>query len=211
MSIPDHRIRFPSTRIDFDTDVGVTGQDHDSYPAPGSQARYDHQRLFLIGLLANQSSSAAPSEYREGTLWFDLNTSTLRIRSGDAWVPAAEALALTEPDTNGDVVTLASWYESLQPTLTGLAPEVVFAGHCTASTTTIPIPSGLQSSLDSSSRVFLYINGQLVSPLKVSLIGSPNPTTVKLSGVSLSASDEFVVNIRKITSPTYYTSTVVAP
>jgi hypothetical protein len=211
MAIPDNRIRFPAPRIDFNTDVGLTGQDHDDYPQPSGQARYDHLRLFLIGLLSQQSSFDEPSQFREGTPWFDLNTSTLKIRSGNAWVPLAQTISLTEPDTEGNVVSLADWYVAVQDLLAGLAPEIVFSGVCNADNiTTVEVPETLRSNLAVNSRVFMYINGLLVKPISTSLIGSP-PTTIRLSGLSLSNGDTFTVIIRRVPATTFYGPNVVVP
>lgn len=211
MALPDNRIRFPSTRINFTDDVGNTGQDHDDYPAAGGQARFDWMRMFLVGLLSCQSSYDEPSQYREGTLWFDLNTHTLKIRSSDAWVSAAAAIGLTPPATDGSVVSLADWYTAVQDLLVGLAPEIVFSGQCNAnSITTIEVPAPLQTNLATDSRVFMYINGLLVRPTAVSIIGSP-PTTIRLSGLSLSDGDTFTVIIRRIPSTTFYSPSVVVP
>lgn len=211
MALPDNRIRFPAPRIDFTADVGDTGQDHDSYPAAGGQARYDWMRMFLVGLLSQQASYDEPTQYRQGTPWFDLNTSTLKIRLGDAWVPLSQAITLTEPDTAGNVVSLANWYTTVQDLLAGLAPEVVFSGICNANNiTTVAIPESLQSNLVADSRVFMYINGLLIKPTNVALIGSPL-TTVRLSGVSLSSGDAFTIIIRRVPAASFYGTNVVVP
>ena len=208
---PDNRIRFPAARIDFATDVGITGQDHDNYPMPQGQARYDHMRMTLIGLLAQQASFSEPTQYREGSAWFDLNTLTMKIRKGNSWVSYAEAIALTAPGTSGSPLTLAEWYATVSDTLTSLAPEVVFTGQCSANGTgSITIPQSLQASVVTESRVFLYINGHLVSPLDCSLIGTP-PTGISLSGAVLSAGDTFVVSIRRISPATFLSTSVVVP
>jgi len=199
----------PSAKIDFVNDVGLSGQNHDNYPAPSSQARYDHHRMFLIGLLTQQASFEEPTEYREGSPWFDLNTMSLKIRLGNAWVSYANAISLTTPDTDGNVITLAEWYEAVQDTLTSLAPEVLFSGVCSSnSVSSISIPESLQSSLYADSRVFLHINGALVDPHNCSLVGNP-PTTIRLSGVVLSSGDVFIVSIRRISDATYLPTTIV--
>lgn len=208
-TLPDNRIRLPAAKIDFANDVGLSGLNHDSYPQPSGQARYDHMRMFLIGLLAQQASFEEPTEFREGSPWFDLNVMALKIRLGNSWVSYAEAIPLTEPDTDGNIVTLAEWYTAVQGVLTGLSPEVVFSGICNAnSVTSITIPESLQSALNSDSRVFLYINGALVNPHNCSLVGSP-PTTISLAGVVLSNGDTFIVSIRRIGGDTYLPTTVV--
>lgn len=209
MPIPDNRIRFPATRIDFENDVGETGQDHDAYPAAGGQARYDWMRMFLQGLLSCQSSTEEPTQFREGTLWFDLGTSVLKIRSANSWKPLADAIELETVDSG--VITLATWYTSVQGLLSGLAQEIVFSGQCNADNiTTVEVPETLQSQLATDSRVFMYINGLLVKPTSVSLIGTP-ATTIKLSGLSLSDGDNFTVIIRRVPSTTFYGPTVVVP
>ena len=209
--LPDNRFRLPATKIDFENDVGLTGQDHDLYPAPQGQARYDHMRMAIISLLAQQASYAAPTQYREGSAWFDLNTLTMKIRKGNSWVSYAETIALTEPDSTGQVQTLADWYATASVTLTDLTPEVVFTGQCAANGVgTITIPASLQSSVFVDSRVFLHVNGALVSPLDCSLIGTP-PTSIRLSGVVLSAGDTFTVSIRRISAATFLTTSIVVP
>jgi hypothetical protein len=211
MSLPDNRIKFPATKIDFATTVGVSGQDHDSFPAPG-QARYDHMRMFLIGLLAQQASLTEPIQYRDGTPWFDLNTFSLKIRVGTSWVSYADAIALTEPDDDGKVVTLGAWYAAVQATLVNLAPEVVFSGQCNANNVSlVNLPESIQGKLSSDSRVFLYVNGSLVNPHNCTLLGSPTPTTLRLSGVELSNGDTFVAVIRRISSSTFLGSSIVVP
>ena len=77
--LPDNRLQFPPTRIDFDTQVGITGQAHDLFPGPNQQPRFDWLLCWFIALLANQSSFDEPTQYREGTLWFDLNLNALKI------------------------------------------------------------------------------------------------------------------------------------
>lgn len=104
MTLPDNRIKLPAGEIDFDNTVGTTGQSHDLYPYPGHQPRYDHMRMYLIGLLSQQASFDEPTEYREGTVWFNLNTMALMIRLDNAWVTYADAI-LMEPGT-----TLSQFY-----------------------------------------------------------------------------------------------------
>ncbi len=211
MSVPDYRIRFPSARIDFTTEVGLTGQEHDAYPLAGGQARYDHMRLFLIGLLAQQASLSEPTQYREGTPWFDLNTFTLKIRRGNSWVSYAEAIPLTAPNTDGEVVTLAGWYESVQDILTNLAPEIVFSGNCTDDDTdSITLPESIRTGVHSDSRAFVHINGSLVDPRYCSFVGNP-ATGIRLSNVTLSSGDLFTVSIRRIAGSTFITTSVVVP
>lgn len=95
-NLPDNRLRFPAPTIDFDTEVGTTGQDHDNYPSPNTQARYDWMRMCLLALLSHQASYQAPTQYRDGTVWYDLNTLEFKVWSGGttdgSWVPLAAAI-----------------------------------------------------------------------------------------------------------------------
>lgn len=91
-NLPDNRLRFSSAKIDFATEVGLTGQPHDTYPGPGEQPRYDWLRMWYISLLANQSSYEEPTNYREGTIWFDLNGPTIKIYSESQWKEITEAI-----------------------------------------------------------------------------------------------------------------------
>lgn len=111
MSAPDYRIRFDPTTIDFADDVGTTGQDHDSYPAPGTQARYDWMRMYLIGLLSLQASNEAPTQYRNGTLWFKLDENAIYIRKEDEWVLIADAIVDADGNTLTDLFTRVSTLE----------------------------------------------------------------------------------------------------
>lgn len=103
----DHRIRLPGPRIDFQNDVGLTGQTHDDFPAPG-QARFDHMRMYLIGLLSCQSGQHPPTQYRDGTLWFDQSgeIGVLRIRDREAWRSIAEVVEVAPG------ISLSDWYNS---------------------------------------------------------------------------------------------------
>lgn len=203
--MPDNRIRFPSTKIDFANDVGLASQDHDNYPPPQGQARYDHMRMFLIGLLAQQSSYIEPTEKRDGTPWFDLNTSSLKIWMNGEWHLYSSVISLT---SGSETVSLQEWFESVYGTLASLAPELFFAGVCTITTSDIPIPTNLQSKIYSDSRAFVYVNGTLIDPREVQFIGSPTPTTLRLTTIELEANDTFVISIRRIQSDTFITPNV---
>src|SRR5208283_1637579 len=113
--LPDHRLRFQAPLIQFDTQVGLSGQGHDGFPAPNTQARYDQLRLYLIALLSNQSSYYQPTEYNEGSLWFNLNTETLEINNNNGWVDISNTIKL---DTN---LNLQQWYTAVRTVLTGSA------------------------------------------------------------------------------------------
>lgn len=212
MPTPDNRIRLPSAKIDFATDVGLASQDHDNYPPPQGQARFDHMRMFLSGLLAQQSSFSEPTQYRDGTPWFDLNTLQLKIRTGGAWVPYANTIALEE-DEDGNITSLADWFNSVSTSLGNLAPEITFSGVCTADNqTTINIPESLRTYLFTDSRTFVYQNGLLLDPRNSRLNPGGSPTSVQLlAGDELNNGDSFIIMIRRIPAETYYTPTVSVP
>jgi hypothetical protein len=114
-TLPDNRIRIPAPLIDFENDVGETGQDHDRYPEPG-QSRYDWMRMVLIGLLANQSSYSAPVNFRKGSFWFDLNSNVLKIRTGDGvagteWSETSIAIEVSPG------LTLDNWFQAVSASL----------------------------------------------------------------------------------------------
>jgi hypothetical protein len=200
-----------ATKIDFATDVGVAGQDHDEYPPPQGQARFDHMRMFLIGLLSQQSSYLEPTQYRDGTPWFDLNTLQLKIRISGAWVPFADAVVLEEDDTT--TLTLSDWFNSVSSSLGNLAPEIVFSGTVTADDqTSVTIPTSLRNSLYSDSRPFVYKNGLLLDPRNSRLAPGGSPTVIDLTGGDeLNADDKFTIIIRRIPNDTWYTPNAPVP
>lgn len=206
MPLPDNRLRFPSALIDFASDVGVASQDHDSYPPPQGQARYDHMRMVVIALLSQQASFDEPTEYRNGTPWFDLNTETLKIRLGNEWVNFSDAIPLGEPDTDGNYTTLTEWFETTNAALSSLAQEVVFNGVSTSDgVTDITIPESLRVYIFSDTRCFFYVNGLLIDPRNCDILGT---STIRLSNVSLSTNDEFTVILRRVPSSSFYAPTV---
>jgi hypothetical protein len=206
MPLPDNRLRFSSTLIDFTNDVGIASQDHDNYPPPQGQARFDHMRMVVIALLCQQASFDEPTEYRNGTPWFDLNTNTLKVRTADGWVNYSEVIPLGVPDTDGNYFTLSQWFDTTNAALSSLAQEIVFNGVSTADgVTDITIPESLQEFIFTDTRVFLYLNGRLQDPRNIAIIGV---TTIRLSNISLSNGDEFTVTMRRVPNSSFYAPTV---
>jgi hypothetical protein len=209
MTLPDYRIKFPAPLIDFSADVGLTGQAHDEYPAPGTQARYDHLRLYLIGLLTHQASYLSPFEYSEGTIWFDLNTTALKTYFNNQWQEIANAIILT---SEGQTVTLADWYTN-QATiiLKSLAPEVVFGGRSTISGIfRIPIPSNVYPYIFSDSRIFMTVNSlHNLDPREVAIVTVGSQKFIDISPNELDANDLFYVSIRRIPNATFSTENII--
>lgn len=210
MTLPDNRIRLSSTKIDFSTEFGITGLDIENYPPEGGQARFDHLRSVILGLLSQQSSYDEPSQQRDGTPWFDFNTSTLKIWYNNEWKLYSEVIPL-EID-GSEVVTLQDWYRSVAATLITLGPELCFSGTCTVDgISDIPIPLALQNQIYTDSRAFVHVNGQLIGPREVQFIGSPIPTSIKLITYELESNDTFVVLIRRIASTGFVSTNVIIP
>lgn len=205
----DNRIQFPPTRIDFENDVGETGQSHDSYPDAGQQPRYDWMRMYLIGLLAHQSSTTVPDQYREGTIWFNLNDNTLKIYSNGVWVDISDAIKL-DVDSDGDPITLSAFYTSIK-TLLGYKPTTSFSGSSSNNNvTTIPVPSALRSSMGSGSRAFVWVNGLMLDPRLVSYSSQSSPSSLILdSSVALMNGDTFTVISLAIDSTLFSSSSVL--
>jgi hypothetical protein len=200
--LPDNRIRYQAPEINFETEVGITSQDHDQYPAPDTQARYDHMRMTLIGLLSQQSSYYEPNEHRDGTPWFDLNTMQLKIRMYNQWLPYSDAIVL-END-----ITLTDWVRAVADGLASLAPEITFNGNCASNNTTIiPIPESLRDYLYPDSRAFVHKNGLLLDPRYTQITGS----VIFLSDQILNSGDKFTVSIRRIISEVWYQQDVNIP
>ena len=212
--MPDNRINFPSTLVDFINTVGVTGQAHDEYPSPGAQARYDHLRLFLIGLLSNQSSYLEPTNYREGSLWFDLNDLRLKIRrsldSGSTWVNVSDSIKLGDTD-------LTAWFESVNLSLVSLTPEIVYKGIvATQGVDYINIPASVSPYIGANTKAYVTINGDnanlakrlyVLSPQDVVIEGSP-ASLLRLSTVTLDISDTFLVVLRSVPTTTFVTDPI---
>lgn len=197
--LPDNRIRYPAPRIDFETEVGETGQSHDTYPASGVQLRYDHMRMALIGLLASQSSHYEPTQYREGTLWFDLDTSTLKIRHEGAWRQLADVIKLDSGST------LTDWMAGVDAALSSSAPSATFSGTASQNTVLINVPANLQALAGLPNiRAMVYIGGSLQDPRDNQII---NGATIKLiNGAALASGDRFTVVLSNIPSSYFNTS-----
>jgi hypothetical protein len=206
MAAPDNRLRFSSTKIDFVTDVGLSGQDHDNYPPPQGQARFDHMRMLMIAVLSQQSSFDEPTEYRQGTPWFDLNSQTLKIRKGSEWVKFSETIPVGVPDGSGLYTTLEEWYDAVNAALTGVAQEVVFSGSSTADgIQSIEIPLSLRPFIYDDTRCFIHKNGLMQDPRNHTILGG---TTIKMSNYQLDIGDVFTVVLKRVPSNSFYTPSV---
>ena len=204
--LPDNRLRFPAPLIDFATEVGLSGQDHEKFPAADAQPRWDWLLIWFMSLLANQSSYDEPTQYSDGTLWFDLNTLTIKIwRSSlenisGSWMSIASTVGLeTVPGGTPTIVTLQDWYRTVNSKLTGSAPESTFSGYSVSVSPVheIPVPVTLQGEIDLvKTRPFVYINGLLIDPRSCEYY---TVATIKLlNSVVIQRNDYFTVVIKNI-------------
>jgi len=199
----DNRIRFDAPLIDFSGAVGLSGQNHDNYPAPNTQARYDHLRMYLIGLLSCQSSDSQPTEYREGTWWFDTTINMMKIYANSAWQDASNVIRLGTA-SNGDTITLQNWYDTINDTVQSIKSEICFQSVIVSSNVTlIPIPSSLQSLIIPDSKAFVTVNGIAINPLLTTLEPGTTPTAVKVP-VDLSIGDKVSITIKFIPSSRFF-------
>jgi hypothetical protein len=190
----DNRVKFPPTEIDFDNDVGVTGQFHDEHPAPGQQPRYDWMRLTLIGLLSCQSSSEPPEQYRTGTIWYNRLESKYMMYDGAAWVDIALHIKLGS-------TTLYQFYIDATEKLSRIQPRFTYSGMIsTDAVIKIPIPESIQIQLSGIALLFralVFINGVLIDP-RLCTFPSGCPVHIDISpSVNLQASDKFTVIIER--------------
>lgn len=207
--LPDNRIRFPAPKMDFETLVGVTGQEHDNYPAPGQQPRFDWMRMVIIGLLSQQSSYSQPTQFREGTPWFDLNDAVLKIFRNNAWAGIAEAIKLGD-DSEGRPVMLQDVYATIK-TLLGYRPTATFGGRCvTDGTTVIPIPESVRAAAGSGSRAIVWVDGLQIDPRHSEFVGGTAPVSIRLTGgEELNHNQRFTVLLIAIDSAYFAVDDVV--
>lgn len=184
--MPDNRIRFSAPKIDFEAEVGLTGQAHDDYPAPGQQIRYDWMRSYLIGLLANQSGQTAPAQCRTGTLWYDTSVNAFKVKTTEGWVSAAEAIVL-----NDDGLTLADLYATMTALLNS-APTVSFGGlSVNNGVALLPVPESLRQYVVFGSRPLVWINGVMLDPRTVRYTSGAEG--IDLLDDTLSSGDRYTV------------------
>jgi hypothetical protein len=203
----DNRINLGPTEVDFEDEVGTTGQKHDDFPQAGHQPRYDWMRIYLIGLLSLQSSESRPTEYRTGTLWYNRTTNIVEIYNGSDWTDLSEHISMEE--SGGEILTLAEWFAEAQPKINAIQPRYSFSGESEESNiTVIPVPESIQTEIDGidGMRPFVYKNGSLIDPRNSSFGGS-SATIVLSGGAELDEGDLFTVVIEKV--DVFVTETIV--
>jgi hypothetical protein len=174
MADEDNRIRL-DIPLGFEN-AGTTGQNHDTYPAPGD-ARYDFMRTYLIGLLANQASDDEPLEKRTGTLWFQKLAGLLAIFNGAEFEQLSKHIGV-EIESGTDEVVIKTIQDVLSEVLVQLqyvAPRVIWSGRFTGSegTDQIIIPEKFQGyAAIPNIHPLVYVDGKLLDPRLVSICGS---------------------------------------
>jgi hypothetical protein len=166
--------------------------------------------MYLISLLSQQSSYLAPTQYRDGTIWFDLNDLTLKIRKNNEWRQISDAISVQQ-HSGVSILSLSQFANMVLGVLPNITPDIVFNGvSINNNVTVIPIPETLRSSIGSQSRPFVYINGLLVDPRNTSLQPVVEPAQIIISGQVMNVGDAFTVAIRYVPSTTFYLPTVTA-
>lgn len=211
MPLPDNRLRFSTPPIDFLNDIGETGQTHDTWPAPGAQPRYDWLRLWLIAAFSSQSSFEEPTEFREGSPWFDLNNLTLKIRRNNAWVKLSDVIAVVDGTGTEGTTTLSEWFTTTEALLQTTAPEATWGGNSTEDDiTTIIVPTAIRTQIDiTKSKPFVWINGVMIDPRDAEF--RTEISVELLNNVELNTDDRYTVVIKNITGTLFHVPDVDLP
>jgi hypothetical protein len=183
MSDLDNRIRLDMPIVDFSL-AGDTGQVHDEYPAPKTQARYDYMRTFLIGLLSNQSCDETvdgePFQMRTGTLWFKKVAQLLTIFNGTKFDNLDKYIGvnLGQDSTNSDIIkNLQDFSREVSLNMQYVAPRVVWGGIIGyGNARTFAIPEKFQGYAAIANMVpYVHVNGVLIDPRNASIeVSSPS-------------------------------------
>lgn len=179
----DNRIRLdPPVVVDF-TKPGLTGQKHDLYPAPNTQARYDLMRIYLMGLLANQSSNenvdGEPFEKRTGTLWYKKVAGLLELFDGTDFSDLSKHIGIT---INEEKRTIESVISDILLSLQYSAPRVIWCGRfIIGSNNNIPIPEAYHGyAVVAKMRPIVYVDGLLIDP-RDTVIQAGSPAYIKMN------------------------------
>jgi hypothetical protein len=183
-------IKYPvSEEVDFINDVGLTGQDHDNYAEPGTHPRYDWMRMIILGLLANQASREEPTEYRPGTLHYNLNDFFYKCMKDANFEDLAKCIKITK--------SLYEWAAEIEEKRKRFIQSGVFSGIAHAKSNVINIPRNLQNISKLPNKPYLFKNGKIVNPSLVRF-NTSCPVAIELSGnASLNAEDIFTVFIKQ--------------
>lgn len=202
----DNRLRLPPPKIDFDDDVGTTGQDHDTFPAPKTQPRFDWMRMYLIALLAHQSSADEPNQRRIGTTWMQRIADSIKFKfwDGDSFEHIANAIVLEETgsgESSDDVLTLAEWFVAAQAKLDQIQPKPTWSGSSISDgVTELPVPESVQAvivDIVDLLRPLVYIDGVLVDPRNSEFAPGCATTVSLLNGVEIDEGQRYTVIVER--------------
>lgn len=195
----DNRIRLDETPVNFSRTT-QTGQLHDSFPLPRTQARYDQIRSYLIGLLANQSSEEPPFETRTGALWFNTKINALMINVDDNWVNLDQVVMVNDGTDEDTVITLSDFATEVRASLQYVAPRIVYGGFFTRGVNNIPIPEKYQGFANMQNmQPFLYVDGLLIDP-RLTQIQPGSPAYIKMAdSVDVRRDQKYTVIIEHVT------------
>lgn len=172
MATIDNRLRLPAPLIDFANDVGLTGQEHDNIFTPGI-ARFDHARMAILALLANQSSFSIPIEFRVGTIWYDLNVNAFKYRSDEGPIVTVEGETFVSLANGIEVapgLSLQQWFEQVSDFLSEPpAPLTSIFHRFTTAIASETMGAGTLVYVSSNSHVGIADDGD---PTKVGVIGA---------------------------------------
>ena len=186
----DNRIRLPSSEIDFTTEVGLSGQDHDNYAEPGTIPRYDWMRMIVLGLLSNQASDKEPTQYRQGTIWYNNNDQSYKTYIDDEFKDIAHCIKI-----NND--KLQNWLDIINKKISLLMPTGTFSGIAYGHTKSINIPRQLQPISVKPNRPYVFKNGMLIN-LELTKFNFGCPTCIELDDeAALEENDKFTVIIKR--------------
>jgi hypothetical protein len=198
-NIVDFRIRFPSSLIDFNEDVfgeSPDGQEINDFPYPGAQARYDWMRMIIIGLLANQSSTATPINYKVGTIWMNLNDNFYKYFDGISFAEIAKAIRIGN-------ISLDAWATVVQDTVGKVTDEATFSGVVVVNKITeIAVPAdALEAAEFLNNHPVLYKNGMLIDP-RLTVFNTDRDKVMLLNNVignaELRKNDKYTVIIQRL-------------
>lgn len=200
----DNRIRLDPPIVDF-SKSGTTGELHDNYPKPNTQARFDLMRTYLIGLLSNQSSDedtdGEPFEKRTGTLWYKKKAALLEIFNGTKFEDLSKHIGITVGDSE---VSLESMMLNVLASLNYVAPRAIWCGRFDFSpTNNISIPAAYQGyAAIKNMHPLVYINGLLIDP-RDTVIQSGSPSYIKINdNFNPEAGQKYTVILEHVTDIT---------
>ena len=185
----NNQIRFPNDTIDFINDVGLTGQDHDSYAEPGTVSRYDWMQMIVLGLLAQQASNKKPENFRVGTLWFNLQKFAYECSDDNDFFNISEFIKVIS--TN-----LQEWTLDIDEKIEKYMPTGTFSGTVANDTSVINIPNQLQKISISPNKPYVFKNGLLINPSFVRFNNGCPVAIELLENARLTTQDSFVVFIK---------------